>query len=139
MPGTPAVEAGLKSGDVITTLNGKAVEDAADLTLRIGSFKPGDKVDLTYMRDGAEKTAQVTLADQKNETVAKAEELAIAEGPRRVARHPGRAGKGGPRLRRKRRRHRQRRSERRGRGSGLEEQATSSSMSPGSRCRRPRT
>ena len=73
MPGTPAVEAGLKSGDVITALNGKAVEDAADLTLRIGSFKPGDKVDLTYMRDGAEKTAQVTLADQKNETVAKAD------------------------------------------------------------------
>jgi len=73
MPGTPAVEAGLKSGDVITALNGKAVEDAADLTLRTGSFKPGDKVDLTYMRDGAEKTAQVTLAEQKNETVAKAD------------------------------------------------------------------
>ena len=74
MPGTPAVEAGLKSGDVITSLNGKAVEDASDLTLRIGSFKPGAKVDLTYMRDGAEKTAQVTLAEQKNETVAKADD-----------------------------------------------------------------
>ncbi len=72
MSGTPAAEAGLKSGDVITALNGKAVDDAADLTLRVGSFKPGDKVDLTYVRDGAEKTAQVTLAEQKNETVAKA-------------------------------------------------------------------
>jgi serine protease Do len=73
MSGTPAAEAGLKSGDVITALNGKAVDDAADLTLRVGSFKPGDKVDLAYMRDGAEKTAQVTLAEQKNETVAKAD------------------------------------------------------------------
>jgi len=73
MSGTPAAEAGLKSGDVITKLNGKAVDDAADLTLRVGSFKPGDKVDLTYMRDRAEKTAQVTLAEQKNETVAKAD------------------------------------------------------------------
>ena len=73
MPGTPAAEAGLKPGDVITKLNGKEVKDAADLTLRIGSFKPSDKVELTYMRNGAEKTAQVTLADQKNETVAKAD------------------------------------------------------------------
>ena len=73
MSGTPAAEAGLKSGDVITKLNGKAVDDAADLTLRVGSFKPGDKVDLTYMRDRAEKTARVTLAEQKNETVAKAD------------------------------------------------------------------
>jgi serine protease Do len=72
MPGTPAAEAGLKPGDVITRLNGKDVKDAADLTMRIGSFKPGDKVELTYLRDGADKTAQVTLADQKNEKVAQA-------------------------------------------------------------------
>ena len=72
MPGTPAVEAGLKSGDVITKLNGETVEDAADLTQRIGSFKPGAKVELTYLRNGAEKTAQITLADQKTEKVAMA-------------------------------------------------------------------
>jgi serine protease Do len=73
MPGTPAAEAGLKAGDVVTKLNGQAVEDAGDLTRRIGSFKPSDKVELTYIRDGAEKTAQITLADQKNESVAKAD------------------------------------------------------------------
>ena len=68
MPGTPAAEAGLKAGDVITKLDGKAVKDASDLTVRIGSFKPNDKVELTYLRDGEEKTAQITLADQKSET-----------------------------------------------------------------------
>jgi serine protease Do len=73
MPGTPAAEAGIKAGDVITKLNGQVVDDASDLTRRIGSFKPSDKVELTYLRDGSEKTAQVTLADQKNETVAKAD------------------------------------------------------------------
>ena len=73
MPGTPAAEAGIKAGDVITKLNGQVVDDASDLTRRVGSFKPSDKVELTYMRDGAEKTAQVTLADQKNATVAKAD------------------------------------------------------------------
>jgi serine protease Do len=73
MSGTPAAEAGLKAGDVVTKLNGQVVDDASDLTRRIGSFKPSDKVELTYLRDGSEKTAQVTLADQKNETVAKAD------------------------------------------------------------------
>jgi serine protease Do len=73
MPGTPATEAGLKPGDVITKLNGTPVKDAADLTLRIGSFKPGAKVELTYMRDGVEKTAQLTLAEQKTQKVAKAD------------------------------------------------------------------
>jgi len=72
MPGTPAAEAGLKAGDVITKLNGETVADAGDLTRRIGSFKPDAKVELTYLRDGAEKTAQITLGDQKNEKVASA-------------------------------------------------------------------
>ena len=92
MPGTPAAEAGLKAGDVITKLNGQVVEDAGDLTRRIGSFKPSDKVELTYMRDGAEKTAQITLADQKNETVAKADSSQAKEHGR--ARHPDRSGQG---------------------------------------------
>ena len=73
MPGTPAAEAGLKAGDVITKLDGKAVKDASDLTVRIGSFKPNDKVELTYLRNGEEKTAQITLADQKSEKLAKAD------------------------------------------------------------------
>jgi serine protease Do len=73
MSGTPAADAGLKAGDVITKLNGQLVDDASDLTRRIGSFKPSDKVELTYIRDGAEKTAQITLADQKTQTVAKAD------------------------------------------------------------------
>ena len=80
MPGTPAAEAGLKAGDVITKLNGKDVKDAADLTIRIGSFKPNDKVELTYLRNGDEKTAQITLADQKNEKVAKADQSQKEQG-----------------------------------------------------------
>jgi serine protease Do len=70
MPGTPAAEAGLKNGDVITKLNGKNVATASDLTLQVGELKPGAKVELTFTRDGAEKTAQATLANQKAEKTA---------------------------------------------------------------------
>ncbi len=75
MPGTPAAEAGLKTGDVITKLNGKNIAEASDLTLQVGMLKPGEKVQLTYIRDGAEKTAEATLAPQKAEKTASADEL----------------------------------------------------------------
>ena len=74
MPGTPAAEAGLKTGDVITKLNGKDIAEASDLTLQVGMLKPGEKVQLTFMRDGVEKTADATLAPQKAEKTASADE-----------------------------------------------------------------
>ncbi len=73
MPSTPAAEAGLKTGDVITKMNGQKIDDAADLTRQIGALKPGAAIELTYLRGGAEKTAEVKLADQKTETTAKAD------------------------------------------------------------------
>ena len=57
---------------MITKVGGQPIKDAADLTVRIGSFKPGDKVALTFLRDGADKTADVTLAALKNNSVAAA-------------------------------------------------------------------
>ena len=72
-PGTPAAEAGLKSGDVITKLNAQSINDAADLTRHVASLKPGDKVEISYLRDGMEKTVSLTLASQKDERTAKAD------------------------------------------------------------------
>ena len=69
-PGTPAALAGLKSGDVITELNGEPIKDAADLTRHVGSLKPGDKVTISFLRDGARKTASLTLGGQKDERAA---------------------------------------------------------------------
>jgi serine protease Do len=74
MPGTPAADAGLKTGDVITKLNGQKVDDAGDLTRQVGELKPGATIELTYLRNGVEKTAEAKLADQKNETMAKADD-----------------------------------------------------------------
>ena len=72
-PGTPAAAAGLKSADVITKVNGKDVKDAADLTRDIGSMAPGEKVEITFVRDGAEKIVSLTLGSLKSERTAKAE------------------------------------------------------------------
>jgi serine protease Do len=71
--GTPAADAGLKAGDVIVKLNGQEIQDAADLTRRVGAMKPGDRAEIAYLRDGKEQTANVTLASQTNEKTAKAE------------------------------------------------------------------
>ena len=71
--GTPAAEAGLKSGDVIVKVNGRAIKDARDLTRRIGALKPGEKVELAYLRDGKERTAAITLTNQQTRTQAKAD------------------------------------------------------------------
>jgi serine protease Do len=81
MTGTPAASAGLQAGDVITKLNGEEVKDAGDLTMKIGQMKPGDKVELTLMRNGAEKTVSATLASQTSEKTASANSPAQA-GPK---------------------------------------------------------
>jgi serine protease Do len=72
-PGMPAATAGLKSGDVIASLNGNPIKDAADLTRRAGALKPGDKVEISYLRDGKDQTASITLQPQKDEKTANAD------------------------------------------------------------------
>lgn len=60
-PQGAAAEAGLKKGDAITKINGANVTTSAQLSEQIARMKPGDKVDITYMRGTSEKTASVTL------------------------------------------------------------------------------
>lgn len=56
-----AEEAGIKEGDVITKLDGRVITSSADLQERIYRLRPGDKVKLTYKRDGKERDVNVTL------------------------------------------------------------------------------
>ncbi|MBV8566611.1 MAG: Do family serine endopeptidase [Methylobacteriaceae bacterium] len=60
-PDRPAAKAGLASGDVITSVDGKAVLDARDLARRISMLQPGTKVTLTYVRKGETKSVDLTL------------------------------------------------------------------------------
>ena len=59
--GTPAAEAGLQAGDVLTAVDGDAVSSAAALQSAIDARKPGDRVILDYLRGGAHRTVTVTL------------------------------------------------------------------------------
>jgi putative serine protease PepD len=59
--GSPAAKAGLEAGDVITAFDGETVESADALTAAVATKSPGDKVEVTYTRDGDSHTAHVTL------------------------------------------------------------------------------
>jgi serine protease Do len=63
--GSPADKAGIKSGDVITKINGKDVGDTYSLSSALGNFKPGDQVTLTVHHDGKDANLKVTLTQYK--------------------------------------------------------------------------
>ncbi len=63
--GSVAAKAGLKSGDVIVTIDGAPLTTARDLVRRIGSLKPGDAVQLGYMRDGHQHEVKLSLGRQQ--------------------------------------------------------------------------
>lgn len=56
-----AEEADIKSGDVIIGVDGIGINTVAQLQEQIGRSRPGDKVDVTYVRGGKKKTVKVTL------------------------------------------------------------------------------
>jgi putative serine protease PepD len=62
--GGPADKGGLKAGDVVTAFGGTTVTNAGDLTSAVEAAKPGQRVSVTYSRNGATKTAQVTLGSR---------------------------------------------------------------------------
>ena len=59
--GSGADKAGIKTGDVITAVDGKAVSSATSLRAIIGAHSPGDSLTLTVKRSGETKTFKVTL------------------------------------------------------------------------------
>ncbi len=65
---TPADKAGLQEYDVIVKVNGEKIDDSQSLTNMIGSYKPGDKVELTVIRDGSPRTLTVELEQRPGST-----------------------------------------------------------------------
>ncbi|PIM70514.1 protease [Streptomyces sp. JV178] len=67
-PNGPADKAGLKSGDVITKLDDHVIDSGPTLIGEIWTHQPGDKVTLTYTRDGKTRTAEVTLGEREGDS-----------------------------------------------------------------------
>jgi serine protease Do len=65
--GSPAAKAGIKSGDVITAVNGTPVKDARDLARTIGMLAPDSAVKLDIVRQGEQQTVSLTLARMPND------------------------------------------------------------------------
>jgi serine protease Do len=63
VPKSPSEKAGIKTGDVITAVNGKKIGDARELRLMIGSMAPGTKVRIEVNREGQTKVFDVELAE----------------------------------------------------------------------------
>ncbi len=59
-----AKQAGIKKGDFITKINNATINSSAELQEQLSRFIPGDKINVTYIRNGSENTTSVTLKNK---------------------------------------------------------------------------
>ena len=59
---SPAAHAGIRAGDVIVSLDGRRVTDPSALATAVGAHRPGQRVTVGYVRHGAHRTVNLTLA-----------------------------------------------------------------------------
>ena len=77
LPNSGSAKAGIKSGDVIVSLNDKPLNSFAELRSRIATTEPGAKVKLGILRDGKPQDIEVTL-DKSTSSSASAELISPA-------------------------------------------------------------
>ncbi|HZB70773.1 MAG TPA: PDZ domain-containing protein, partial [Acidimicrobiales bacterium] len=63
-PGSGAEAAGLRARDLILSIDGEPVTGSADVRAAVAAAEPGDAVEITYLRDGEERTATATLGSR---------------------------------------------------------------------------
>jgi serine protease Do len=78
-PGTPAEEAGLKSGDVIVAFDGRAVRDTGQLRNLVAGMPVGTKVTVTVMRDKKRREITVELSELPSHALASADDSEVFE------------------------------------------------------------
>jgi len=71
-PDSPAAKAGIKTGDVIVSVDGMSIQDSRELAQKIGTMSPGSSIRLGVTRDGNQQTLTVTLGQLPNQQQARA-------------------------------------------------------------------
>lgn len=64
--GSGADDAGLKGGDIITKINDRTIKTSPELQEFVARYRPGDKIQVEYLRDNKVKTTSVTLKSREN-------------------------------------------------------------------------
>lgn len=67
-PNGAAAEAGIKKGDIITSVGGQEVDNVTQLQEQVGKFRPGDKISVGIKRDDKQKLLDVTLRNKQGTT-----------------------------------------------------------------------
>ncbi len=62
--GSPADDAGIKSGDVVLEIDGEPIVDANDLRFKVAACRPGEELKMTLLREGEHKKLSVTLGNR---------------------------------------------------------------------------
>jgi Do/DeqQ family serine protease len=74
-PGSAAEHAGVKTGDIITSINGVAKKDPGELRYAIGLLHVGDKVEIGLLRDGKPRTVTAIVAERTDVETANAVDI----------------------------------------------------------------
>ncbi len=70
-----AEHAGVKTGDIITSINGVAKKDAGELRNTIGMLRVGDKIEIGLLRDGKPRTVTAVIAEKSDLEIANAADI----------------------------------------------------------------
>ena len=73
-PGSPADKAGIHQGDIIVDFNGTAIHEMNELPRMVASLAPGSKATLKVLREGKEKTLNLTVVELTDEKQAQTKE-----------------------------------------------------------------
>ena len=74
-PGSAAERAGIKTGDIITSINGVAKKDPGELRYAIGLLHVGDKVEIGLLRDGKPRSVTAVVAERADVETANAVDI----------------------------------------------------------------
>jgi serine protease Do len=87
-PGAPAAKAGLQTGDVILSFNGKPIAESGELPTIVADVKPGETATARVWRNGAERDVKITVGEMPAERTTLAGAQAAPQGKLGVAVRP---------------------------------------------------